>query len=245
MRDAGSRRERVRLDSRLARAAFPVESRRSRPEPGGGARSILGAEPSEPTRASGGGSAQRSRCRAVGADPSPLWRTSRLAGGPKGPAATATRGLRSHPPVAMTKAPMAQPCARSAHAAGGALRHAASGARARLRLCVPAPLVERPGDHLASIQKPTHLHRAVHCATRLRRANASPCPQAAPLLSAPITSTGNVLHSPPALRHCDPAKPSSCVRTCCCNWKEPRFRVRPCCCDWKEPRFRVRPCCCG
>jgi hypothetical protein len=53
--------------------------------------------------------------------------------------------LRWHPPVAMTRAPTAPPCTQAAHDPGGALRHAASGARARLRLLSTSPTAKAPG----------------------------------------------------------------------------------------------------
>ena len=53
-------------------------------------------------------------------------------------------GLRWHPPVAMTKALIALPCPQGAPETGGALRHAASGARARLRQLPTASAANTP-----------------------------------------------------------------------------------------------------
>jgi hypothetical protein len=97
-----SRRSRPVALWRTPRVAFEVPSRRSRPVP-----PLADAAPGR---------------RATGAHA-----TNRA---PRGPTSTAARGLRLHPPIVMTTAATASRCTRAVRETGGALRHAASGARA-------------------------------------------------------------------------------------------------------------------
>ncbi len=197
MRDARSGCERGRPDSRPSRrgvpGAEPVVAQPGAWRRSGGEFPVKG--PSSPTQAPSGGRR--------------AWPAA-----PQGPAATAPRGLCWHPPIAMTKAPTALPCPRSAHAPGGALRHAASGARARLRLGAlmrprrtPPPTQPSRSQHTS----PTPLTAQLACGGRtpLRvPRTAPPCCPAPSLRSERAALYASSL----PLR---PAKPCFCVRPCC------------------------------